>query len=111
MEWLFVYENGGWWLKIDNTEQLTEYHKKTDRSRYEGALKMYTSGERPENMSLEELKKARNFNRAAVSLIILLLCFMASMLLCIKRQEESFRHLETRYEELREELIGTDYGE
>lgn len=59
----------------------------------------------------DELKKARNFNRAAVSLIILLLCFMASMLLCIKRQEESFRHLETRYEELREELIGTDYGE
>ena len=48
---------------------------------------------------------------AAVSLIILLLCFMVSMLLCIKRQEESFRHLETRYEELREELIGTDYGE
>ena len=36
---------------------------------------------------------------------------MVSMLLCIKRQEESFRHLETRYEELREELIGTDYGE
>ena len=59
----------------------------------------------------DELKKARNFNRAAVSLIILLLCFMVSMLLCIKRQEESFRHLETRYEELREELIGTDYGE
>lgn len=59
----------------------------------------------------DELKKARNFNRAAVSLIILLLCFMVSMLLCIKRQEESFRCLETRYEELREELIGTDYGE
>lgn len=59
----------------------------------------------------DELKKARNFNRAAVSLIILLLRFMVSMLLCIKRQEESFRHLETRYEELREELIGTDYGE
>ena len=65
-----------------------------------------------EKLSMEdELKKARNFNRAAVSLIILLLCFMVSMLLCIKRQEESFRHLETRYEELREELIGTDYGE
>ena len=65
-----------------------------------------------EKLSMEdELKKARNFNRVAVSLIILLLCFMVSMLLCIKRQEESFRHLETRYEELREELIGTDYGE
>lgn len=65
-----------------------------------------------EKLSMEdELKKARNFNRAAVSLIILLLCFMVSMLLCIKRQEESFRYLETRYEELREELIGTDYGE
>lgn len=65
-----------------------------------------------EKLSMEdELKKARNFNRAAVSLIILLLCFMVSMLLYIKRQEESFRYLETRYEELREELIGTDYGE
>lgn len=65
-----------------------------------------------EKLSMEdELKKARNFNKASVSLIILLLCFMVSMLLCIKRQEESFRHLETRYEELREELIGTDYGE
>lgn len=61
MEWLFVYENGGWWLKIGNTEQLTEYHKKTDGSRYEEALKMYTSGKRPENMSLEErIKMAGN---------------------------------------------------
>lgn len=56
----------------------------------------------------DELKNARNFNKAAA---ILMMCLMASMLLCIKRQEESFRHLETRYEELREELIGTDYGE
>lgn len=61
MEWLFVYENGGWWLKIGNTEQLTEYHKKTDGSRYEETLKMYTSGKRPENMSLEErIKMAGN---------------------------------------------------
>lgn len=59
----------------------------------------------------DELKNARNFNKAAAILIILMMCLMASMLLCIKRQEESFRHLETRYEELREELIGTDYGE
>lgn len=59
----------------------------------------------------DELKNARNFNKAAAILIILMMCLMASMLLCIKRQEESFRHLETRYEELREELISTDYGE
>lgn len=58
-----------------------------------------------------ELTISKRFNKVAAILIILMMCLMASMLLCIKRQEESFRHLETRYEELREELIGTDYGE
>ena len=36
MEWLFVYD-GGWWLKITDVKQLTEYHKRTDGKRYEGA--------------------------------------------------------------------------
>ena len=58
-----------------------------------------------------ELTISKRFNKVAAVLIILMMCLMVSMLLCIKRQEESFRHLETRYEELREELIGTDYGE
>ena len=57
MEWLFVYD-GGWWLKITNVEQLTEYHKRTDGQRYEGAIRMYKDGKRPENMSLEERIKA-----------------------------------------------------
>ena len=58
-----------------------------------------------------ELTISKRFNKVAAVLIILMMCLMVSMLLCIKRQEESFRHLETRYEELREELMGTDYGE
>lgn len=57
-EWLFVYDDGGWWLKITDVEQLTEYHKKTDSQRYEGALRMYKDGKRPENMSLEERIRA-----------------------------------------------------
>lgn len=57
MEWLFVYD-GGWWLKITDVKQLTEYHKRTDGKRYEGALMMYKDGKRPENMSLEERIRA-----------------------------------------------------
>lgn len=57
MEWLFVYD-GGWWLKITDVQQLTEYHKRTDAKRYEGALMMYKDGKRPENMSLEERIRA-----------------------------------------------------
>lgn len=57
-EWLFVYGDGGWWLKITDVEQLTEYHKRIDSKRYGGALLMYKDGKRPENMSLEERIRA-----------------------------------------------------
>lgn len=30
MEYLFVFKNGGWWLKIDTVEKLTDYLEKTD---------------------------------------------------------------------------------
>lgn len=31
MEYLFVHDKdyGGWWLKIDNVDQLIDYHQKT----------------------------------------------------------------------------------
>lgn len=80
-------------LKIESQEKMLAVAKET------------TKGLR------NELTISKRFNKAAAILIILMMCLMASMLLCIKRQEKSFRHLETRYEELREELIGTDYGE
>lgn len=80
-------------LKIENQEKMLAAAKET------------TEGLR------NELTISKRFNKVAAVLIILMMCLMVSMLLCIKRQEESFRHLETRYEELREELIGTDYGE
>lgn len=46
MEWLFVHSstNGGWWLKINSIEQLTEYHKKLSGSQYENAFDMYSQG-------------------------------------------------------------------
>ncbi len=58
MEWLFVFGDGGWWLKITDVKQLTEYHKITDAQRYEGAIRMYKDGKRPENMSTEERIRA-----------------------------------------------------
>ena len=42
MEYLFVYGDNGWWLKITTIEQLTEYHKKTN-NRFAGALDLYWS--------------------------------------------------------------------
>ena len=54
MDYLFVHDKqGGWWLKIENVDQLIDYHKKTN-NRYEGAIRMYLQGKRPEEMSLEE---------------------------------------------------------
>ena len=55
MEYLFVHDKdyGGWWLKIDNVDQLIDYHQKTS-SWCEGALNMYLNGKSPQNMSFEE---------------------------------------------------------
>lgn len=48
MEYLFVHDKdyGGWWLKIDNVDQLIDYHQKTS-SWCEGALNMYLNGKSP----------------------------------------------------------------
>ena len=40
MEYLFVFANGGWWLKVDSVEKLIDYHQKTG-NRYAGAVKLY----------------------------------------------------------------------
>lgn len=58
MEYLFVYADGGWWLKIDSVEKLTDYHEKMKDGRYEDAFLMYLHEGSPdkilENLSLEE---------------------------------------------------------
>lgn len=85
--------------------------KSREQLKIESQEKMLAAAKETTKGLRNELTISKRFNKAAAILIILMMCLMASMLLCIKRQEESFRHLETRYEELREELIGTDYGE
>lgn len=42
MDYLFVFADGGWWLKLDSIEKLIDYHKKTG-NRYAGALDLYMS--------------------------------------------------------------------
>ena len=58
MEYLFVYADGGWWLKIDSIKKLTDYHEKMKDDRYEDAFLMYLHEGSPdkilENLSLEE---------------------------------------------------------
>ncbi len=85
--------------------------KSREQLKIESQEKMLAAAKETTEGLRNELTISKRFNKAAAILIILMMCLMVSMLLCIKRQEESFRHLETRYEELREELIGTDYGE
>lgn len=85
--------------------------KSREQLKIESQEKMLAAAKETTEGLRNELTISKRFNKAAAVLIILMMCLMVSMLLCIKRQEESFRHLETRYEELREELIGTDYGE
>lgn len=42
MDYLFVMEDGGgWWLKIDSMEKLTDYFEHTLPGKYEG-LSIYT---------------------------------------------------------------------
>lgn len=55
MEYLFVFSKGGWWLKIDNIEKLTDYQKKVGMSRFENALQMYLDKGHPSEI-LETLK-------------------------------------------------------
>ena len=60
MEYLFVLSTeGGWWLKIDTIEQLTDYHKKTDGHRYENALRNFFHGNRPEDL-LRQARDSKN---------------------------------------------------
>lgn len=58
MEYLFVYADGGWWLKIDNVEKLADYHEKMKDGRYEDAFTMYLQDGSPdqilEKLTLEE---------------------------------------------------------
>lgn len=85
--------------------------KSREQLKIESQEKMLAAAKETTEGLRNELTISKRFNKVAAILIILMMCLMVSMLLCIKRQEESFRHLETRYEELREELMGTDYGE
>lgn len=85
--------------------------KSREQLKIESQEKMLAAAKETTEGLRNELTISKRFNKVAAVLIILIMCLMVSMLLCIKRQEESFRHLETRYEELREELMGTDYGE
>lgn len=41
MDYLFVFANGGWWLKIDSVEKLIDYHKQTS-SRFSGAWDLFS---------------------------------------------------------------------
>lgn len=63
MEYLFVYSDGGQWLKIESIEKLTDYHKKVDSNKFEGALRMYVDGVKIEELPLEErIKKMQERN-------------------------------------------------
>lgn len=67
MEYLFVYGNGGWWLKLTTIEQLTDYHEKVDQDRYGEAFLMYMHHGHPykilEGLSLEErIQKMNNIH-------------------------------------------------
>lgn len=98
-------------MEYDTNRRAGKERKSREQLKIESQEKMLAAAKETTEGLRNELTISKRFNKAAAILIILVMCLMVSMLLCIKRQEESFRHLETRYEELREELIGTDYGE
>ena len=98
-------------MEYDTSRRARKERKSREQLKIESQEKMLAAAKEITEDLRNELTISKRFNKAAAILIILMMCLMVSMLLCIKRQEESFRHLETRYEELREELIGTDYGE
>lgn len=58
MEYLFVYADNSWWLKLDSIEKLIDYHEKTDTGKYEKAIRMYMDEGHPdkilENLSVEK---------------------------------------------------------
>lgn len=57
MEYLFVFSDGGWWLKLTTAEQIVDYHRKHE-NRYEGALQLYMkwkqTGRRYEDIPIQE---------------------------------------------------------
>lgn len=64
IEYLFVYGNPGWCLKLDTIEELIDYHKLMDTNRYEGALQLYMQKIHPEELPLAErikLMESRDF--------------------------------------------------
>lgn len=40
IDYMFVFSNGGWWLKIDSIVKLIDYHKQTN-SRFNGAWELF----------------------------------------------------------------------
>lgn len=44
MEYLFVFKEGGWWLKISSLEELIEYHEQTNGKRYGNVLDNFIQG-------------------------------------------------------------------
>lgn len=44
-EYLFVFKNGGWWLKITSVEQLIKYHEQTDNRFAEAFANLINSKE------------------------------------------------------------------
>lgn len=58
MEYLFVFSDGGWWLKLDSIEKLIDYHQKMNGSYFEDAFLMYMHKGSPdkilESLSLPE---------------------------------------------------------
>lgn len=72
IEYLFVYGEHGWYLKIDTVEKLTDYHKKMDSNKFEAALQMYMQKVDPENMPLEKrikLMESRDFKFLQAAMI------------------------------------------
>ena len=63
-EYLFVYANGGWWLKLTTVDALMDYHQKVGTDRYADAFQMYMHQGHPDkilgNLSLAERIKMMN---------------------------------------------------